>query len=175
VAGLQEIAVETGFNLRGFSTMAEHEIVRLTGLSAEAARLAARRDFDEPFLAGNIDPAMAECLCRAASARGLTVALGGRFWHLIGHGGKGQAVALVREAYRRRFHEVFSVGLGDSPNDFSFLELMDLPVLVGVTAMDAPFPSSLLRAIRVTSAGPEGWNEAIIGILSHWTQFPVPP
>jgi len=169
VASLRELAAETGFNLRGFSAMSEHEVVSLTGLSTEAARLALTRDFDEPFLAVNIEFAMVERLCRAASARGLTVAQGGRFWHLIGHGGKGQAVALVREAYRMRFHEVNAIGLGDSPNDYSFLELMDLPVLVGVTTGHDPVPGTLLRALQVTAAGPEGWNEAILGILARRT------
>lgn len=167
VVALDEIAVETGCSLRGFSAMSDRDVARLTGLSAADAKRARNRNFDEPFLPDNCEPATAEHIGLAASHRGLEVVRGGRFWHLIGHGGKGYAVSLVREAYRRRFPEIFSVGLGDSPNDFSFLELMDVPVLVGASAMSEPLPRSLLRAVRVAAGGPEGWNEAVLGILAR--------
>jgi mannosyl-3-phosphoglycerate phosphatase len=125
------------------------------------------RDFDEPFLAGDGAPTSVERINLAASRRGLSVVQGGRFWHLIGHSGKGKAVAIVREAYRLRFPEVFSIGLGDSPNDFSFLELMDVSVLVGVKVAGHRLPASPAKALRVAKAGPEGWNEAVLGILAH--------
>lgn len=169
VDALDAIAAETGCALRGFSAMTDREVARLTGLSMRDAKKARRRDFDEPFLMA--DPALAavERVHRAASRRGLSIVRGGRFWHLIGHGGKGNAVALVQEAHQRQFPDTFYVGLGDSPNDFSFLELMDLPVLVGVQN-DDPLPRSLAGALRISKAGPQGWNEAILGILARCTQ-----
>jgi mannosyl-3-phosphoglycerate phosphatase len=168
VEALEAIAAETGCGLRGFAAMSPREVARITGLSLEAATKAKNRDFDEPFLMGDSAPAAMEHVRVAASERGLSVVKGGRFWHLIGHGGKGHAVALVQEAHQRLFADIFCVGLGDSPNDFSFLELMDLPVLVGARADGDPLPRSLMGALQVAKAGPEGWNEAILGILARW-------
>jgi mannosyl-3-phosphoglycerate phosphatase len=168
VSALGEIAVETGCSLRGLSAMSDREITGLTGLDAEAVKRARMRDFDEPFLLGDSEPTSVERIISAASDRGLSVVRGGRFWHLIGHSGKGKAVAIVREAYRLRFPEIFSMGLGDSPNDFSFLELMDVSILVGVKTAGSVLPASLRRTMRVAKEGPQGWNEAVLGILSHW-------
>jgi len=174
IEALEAIAVDTGCSLRGFSAMSDREVARLTGLSVRAAKKARSRDFDEPFLMGDSAPVAAEHVRLAALQRGLSVVKGGRFWHLIGHGGKGNAVAVLQEVYQRLVPDIFCVGLGDSPNDFSFLELMDLPILVGARPDDEPLPRSLIGALRIAKAGPEGWNEAVLGILARcahsWAQ-----
>jgi len=106
----------------------------------------------------------------AAEARGLTAVEGGRFWHLVGHRGKGTAVSILLEMYGKTYPRLLSVGLGDSPNDFPFLELVQMPVLVGAcrgARPCAPTGGSLAHARLIAAAGPEGWNQAILEILSE--------
>jgi len=102
----------------------------------------------------------------AATRRGLDVVKGGRFWHLIGHAGKGKAVSMLIEAFRKLYGELVTIGLGDSPNDFPFLQLVDLPVILGKPLKREfvfPLPE---RAHRYDVPGPEGWNQAILEILA---------
>jgi len=68
--------------------------------------------------------------------------------------------------FRKRYGEVVSIGLGDSPNDFPFLQLVDIPVVLGkrLTAEPVLFPSE--RAQRYDVAGPKGWNQAVLDILA---------
>ncbi|MCA1961055.1 MAG: HAD-IIB family hydrolase [Desulfomonile sp.] len=163
---LHEMGSEVGCSVRGFFSMSAAEVAELTALSIEDARKAKRRQFDEPFL---VTDARGECealLSEAAGRRGLIVATGGRFLHLIGHKGKGRAVALLIAAYRELYGEIVTLGLGDSPNDFPFLEVVDIPILVGVTSDIRQAPQYLSHARFYRMGGPYGWNSAVLEALA---------
>lgn len=164
---LSEIGAETGCEVRGFSAMSVDEVARLTGLAFEDAQNAKDRDFDEPFVLGDSETGCVAALRDAARRRGLTVVSGGRFQHLIGHEGKGRAVLLLRAAYRELFGEIRTIGLGDSPNDFPFLELVDIPVLVGASTDRPSVPQSLTNVRLFRLPGPYGWNAAVLEALAE--------
>lgn len=166
VENLAEISSDLGVKLVGFADMSAAKISELTGLSLSEAEKARVRLFDEPFVVAPADLHREPGIVRAAKAKGLTAVQGGRFLHLIGHHGKGEAVSLLTKAFRDAYGEVHTVGLGDSPNDYPFLELVDTAVLVGgADSMSEP-PASLSGAMRTKAQGPEGWNEAILSILA---------
>ncbi|MDT8273551.1 MAG: helix-hairpin-helix domain-containing protein, partial [Desulfomonilia bacterium] len=48
--------------------------------------------------------------------------LGGRFYHLHGKNDKAEAVRKLISWYKKRSPRLFTIGLGDSPNDFSMLK-----------------------------------------------------
>jgi mannosyl-3-phosphoglycerate phosphatase len=170
VEQLDSIATEVGCALKGFSAMTEAEVIALTGLGPQEAANAKKREFDEPFVATDVAKGKQKEIESAASYRGLTVVAGGRFWHLMGHKGKGGAVSILIEAYRRVFTDVHSIGLGDSPNDFPFLEVVDTPILLGDDAVFPLPPSLASRVIVDPVGGPEGWNISIQKILKHVSQ-----
>jgi hypothetical protein len=64
VRALAEMASECGAVPRGFSALAPEDVMRLTNLSADAARLAMDRAYDEPFLLD--DESAAPALAAAA-------------------------------------------------------------------------------------------------------------
>jgi len=164
---LSEIGAEVGCELRGFASMSDAEAAQLTGLPLEDARNARRRDFDEPFLIVGREGGREASICEAAKRRRLLVVSGGRFLHLIGHDGKGRAASLFTAAYRDLYGDILTIGLGDSPNDYPFLELVDIPVLVGVSH-DRPTAPATLESVRMYSApGPHGWNTAVVGALAE--------
>jgi mannosyl-3-phosphoglycerate phosphatase len=167
VRNLYDISLEIGVELAGFNSMSVAEIASLTGLSVQEAARARIRDFDEPFLLPQEAKPKAGALVLAAAKRGLTAVAGGRFWHLIGHSGKGRAVSILMEAYERLYGRTLTVGLGDSPNDFAFLELVDVPVIVGPSHQSIVLPESICSARQTGKPGPIGWNEAILEILSE--------
>ncbi|MGO9570627.1 MAG: HAD-IIB family hydrolase [Desulfomonilaceae bacterium] len=167
VTALAEISMETGIPLKGFATMSVEEVASLTGLGIRAAERARIRDFDEPFLLLERLGMPENAIEKAAGHRGLTTVRGSRFWHLIGHEGKGRAVSLLIEAFRRAYGNLVTIGLGDSPNDYPFLELVDIPVIVGGADREGIVPDSLTKARRTSDSGPEGWNVAILTWLSE--------
>ena len=67
--------------------------------------------------------------------------------------------------YKHEHKQVFSIVLGDSPNDFPMLELADFPVLIR-SQREFPELKREIPRLRVTrEIGPKGWNKAILDIL----------
>ncbi len=166
VKTLKEIREELGLNLMGFSDMKVDEIYRFTGLDPEASRLAAVREYDEPFVILHEQPSDRNAIFKAAEQRGLRVTAGGKFYHLQGGNDKGQSMEMIISWYKESYGRVASIALGDSPNDFPMLERADYPVLIR-SRRDFPMLREKIPRLRVTGEmGPSGWNSAILDILT---------
>jgi len=166
VSSLTEISAEVGAPLLGFSAMSNEGVADATGLRPEQAAKARMRLFDEPFIISEESIDLEAQIRGAATRRGLDVVKGGRFWHLIGHAGKRKAVSILIEAFRKIYGELVTIGLGDSPSDFPFLQLVDIPVVLG-KPLKSDFEFSLSERVhRYDVPGPEGWNQAVLDILA---------
>jgi mannosyl-3-phosphoglycerate phosphatase len=163
---LGQIRDETGWNIRGFSEMTLEEISQLTGLDLEASRLAAMREYDEPFIVTEPEPMDIGVLNEAANRRGLSVSSGGRFYHLHGKSEKGDAVEKLISWYREPCPQLLTIALGDSPNDFGMLKRVNVPVLVR-SSRHFPGIEKMISNLRIThDMGPKGWNSAILEICN---------
>jgi mannosyl-3-phosphoglycerate phosphatase len=167
VQGLKELRTLLGWPMIGFSDMSIEEISKCTNLDLKASRLAAMREFDEPFIIPDNASVDVEALMNAARDKGFRVTPGGRFYHLHGNNDKGQALEKLRGWYEEKHHELYTIALGDSPNDFPMLQKANCAVLV---RSDRRFPDLKNRFpdLRVTKEiGPSGWNTAVINILGE--------
>lgn len=159
---LQELR-SGGFDVRGLGDMSSAEVAENTGLSLEEARLAKRREFDEPFVFRGDQAKVGELLA-SIQEKGLRYGQG-RFFHLTGANDKGKAVERLKALYRRKLGEIVTIGLGDSPVDFPMLERVDYPVLVRNYRGEHDPGIALPGLIREEGVGPEGWNEAVLKLL----------
>lgn len=166
---LDELAHRAEVRVRGFHQMSAAAIARATGLSIREARLARKREFDEPFLIVRASPAIRERFARLVRRSGLDLTRGGRFWHLFSGSDKGIAVrrliALYRHLWRRRFA---TLALGDSANDLPMLAAVHRAVLLPRPdgSFDTRVRRSLPRVVRGIAPGPAGWNEAVLEALA---------
>ncbi|MEW6117343.1 MAG: HAD-IIB family hydrolase [Nitrospirota bacterium] len=153
-----------GFRVRGFGDLSVSEIARLTGLSNDEAAMARERDFDEPFIfEGDNEQALTE----AIAAKGFNVIRGGAFFHLLGSSDKGTAVSLLIDMYKRHYGGCTTIALGDGPNDLPMLERVDHPVIVQRTDGTYDPRITLPGLIKAEGIGPEGWDKAVISLLSR--------
>jgi mannosyl-3-phosphoglycerate phosphatase len=167
VKSLREIRKELDLPIRSFSEMSVEEISLLTALDRGTARLAAMREYDEPFIIQVEKKPVLDFLQGAARRRGLRVTAGGRFYHLHGDTDKGIAVERIVSWYKASHPHVVTIGLGDSPNDFDMLRKVDYPFLVQ-PLRSFPGIEDEIPCLLVTKAkGPAGWNEAVVDILSR--------
>ena len=168
---LVEIQTEAGISLIGFHQMDEDEIIRETGLDRMQARLAARREYDEPFLIrGNVSRAQTRRLKSLAAQRSCMIVQGGRFYHLTGKSDKGRAVRTLMRLYRAARETQIFLGLGDSENDLSLLRSVDVSILMAKP--DGSFDPEVLKRIpdiRRAPAGPEGWRQSVNPLLEDQT------
>ena len=146
--------------MRGFSDMSLEEIVKLTGLNPKKAQAARERLFTEPFVMEKED--RLETLQQMAHSDGLDVVAGGRFYHLITKGqDKAKAIEAVKDFYEQKYQQNFTtIALGDSPNDLSMLQSVDVPIVI-------PHPDgsymqcTVKNLIKAKFPGPSGWNQAL--------------
>jgi mannosyl-3-phosphoglycerate phosphatase len=168
VATLRDRARAAGAAVVGFSDLSVEQVAAVCGLTPAQASLAKRREYDEPFTVVKGGAAAREALFGALRAAGLTCTSGGRFDHVTGAAGKGQAVRVARALYARAAgRRVLAIGLGDAVNDVSMFREVDIPVLVGSRSL--PGLARLLRGLSVARMterrGPEGWADAVRDIV----------
>ncbi|MGB0562316.1 MAG: HAD-IIB family hydrolase [Spirulinaceae cyanobacterium] len=162
---LQQLAQRLETELLGFGDMTVAQVQEHTGLSAAAAKLAQTRDFSEPFVTPRAIPG--DRIRAVVTELGHQVVVGDRFSHLIGaRSGKGRAVQLLVAAYQQAHPEaeIFTVGLGNSPNDLAMLEVVNLPIVL--PGSDGPHPGLQGRGWQVAPApAPEGWAQVMRELL----------
>jgi mannosyl-3-phosphoglycerate phosphatase len=152
--------------LRGFSDLTAREVAELTGLSLREAELAAKREYDEVFLAE--DAAVVETVKVMAASSGLKITQGGRYFHLTGDNDKGEAVRRLQAIYDGGKSGVrCSIGLGDSLNDLPMLQAVDFPVLVQKPGGQYDPAIRMDNLIFAPGIGPEGWRAAVIDLISR--------
>jgi mannosyl-3-phosphoglycerate phosphatase len=169
VEALHRVASGLGVRVAGFSDMSVEEVARDCQLASSDARLAKLREYDEPFRILDSSPTARSRLLEALHQEGLRCTRGGRYYHVTGVADKGLAIRRVKSLYTQAWGRALAVGLGDSLNDLSLLQEVDIPVVVRNPAAGAT--TRLLRKVptaRVTNApGPQGWNEAMLEVAGQ--------
>jgi len=127
---LDEVKKRSGAKIVGFGDMTEEKIAEDSGLPLELAKLAKRRHYDEPFriIAGSENEVL-----DLIKKEGFNYTKGGRYFHIMGKTDKGTAVTLLKDLYTKKSGKLVTYGLGDSPNDLSMLEVVDMPICIGKT------------------------------------------
>ncbi len=110
--------------------MSVEEVAQDCKLSAMEARLAKLREYDEPFRILKSSPTARSRLSDALHEAGLRCTRGGRYYHVTGVADKGAAIRTLRSLYEKAWGKVMAVGLGDSLNDLSLLQEVDIPIVV---------------------------------------------
>lgn len=155
---LAACAATAGCKVQGFGDMTVDEVAELCGMTVDWARMARQREWDEPFI---VDAGSVEGVLDGIKQAGLLWSRGGRFLHIHGVNDKAAAVRTVLA----RLQPARTLGLGDGLNDASFLNEMDVAVLM---------PSASLGELRLRvpkgsvaeAPGPSGWAQAVLRFLS---------
>ena len=162
-AALARLPRDVAARFQGFGDWGIKGIARHTGLSPSDAARAAQRQFSEPGLWTGSSAGKALFLA-ALNDHGITAREGGRFLTLSYGGTKAQQMGAILT----RYGSPYSVALGDAPNDIEMLERADMGIVVANPA-HAPLPplqgEAEGRIRRTGLPGPEGWNEAVLGVI----------
>jgi mannosyl-3-phosphoglycerate phosphatase len=162
---LARISRECGLTVHSFDQLKASKLAESSGLSLEQAQHALQREFDLPFSIVSPHPNRSQ-LEEKVQQLGLKLIQGGRFFHLSSNREKGEAVAQLIGLYQaNRGGPVRSMGLGDSRNDLSMLEEVDIPVIIPNPHSIAPLADEFPGGHRAHTPGPKGWNDAVLSLL----------
>jgi mannosyl-3-phosphoglycerate phosphatase len=139
---------------------------------AAAARVEVRvppapeREHTEPFLVETREDAAA--VAREAAARGLRVLRGERLWHMCGGADKGLAARMLLSLYEREGRLPRAIALGTWQVDLPMLRAAHRPVVLPgpVGGVEPLLAAELPQAERAPRGGPEGWNDAVLAVLT---------
>ncbi|WP_180901262.1 HAD-IIB family hydrolase [Martelella soudanensis] len=154
---------------QGFGDWSDGQVAEKTGMPLESARLARKRRFSEPGLwSGSEDER--EAFAAILDAHGFQAVQGGRFFTLMPKTSKAEAMAKITRFYAEMTGEpVFTVALGDAPNDAAMLESADRGFIIANPAHAEMPVSDRERAGFITRSerpGPFGWNDMILQLLA---------
>ncbi|MEL6920395.1 MAG: HAD-IIB family hydrolase [Pseudomonadota bacterium] len=169
---LVEIPKDLRQHFRGFGDMTVQDIALTTGLPENDAAHAGQRAFSEPGVWSG-DDAQRDAFCQALADLGISARYGGRFLTLSLGGTKAGRMRDVLELLDRK--DAGTVALGDAPNDIEMLEAADYGFIIanphgnGIPPLKGEHDG---RITRTKAAGPTGWNEAVLSVLSQRTPAP---
>jgi mannosyl-3-phosphoglycerate phosphatase len=154
-----------GFDVKGFGDMTVEEVAEIANMSIDEAIMAKERDFDEPFVFQGNDEET-QRLLDSIKSKGFTFTQG-RFFHILGNSDKGKAVSILIDLYKRKFAEIITIAIGDSPNDIVMLEKVEYPVIVQKPDESYDPQINIANLIKADGIGPEGWNKAVSTLVSQ--------
>lgn len=161
-AALKTAAEKTAARVRGLGEMSVAEVIQLTGLKEDRAKLAMERQFDEPFILVSGNP---ERLAREIHQLGYSMTRGGRFFHILGRSDKGKAVKILSFLYKTFLPNLLTIGLGDAENDLPLFRSVDRAFLVQKPSGKWEAIPSLPNLMKVNGIGPWGWAKAVYRLL----------
>ncbi len=172
---LVEAAGNLGLSVRPFSEMTPEEISRRTRLPLEEARLAGRRDFDEPFwIDGEGHGDTLAALDKAIEESGMRLTRGGRCFHVHGVSDKGRAARYLQERYEEVAGRVLSAAVGDAANDLPMFRAVDRAYLV--KQVDESHDPDIPREENIRfmpGVGPFGFSQAVDDLLTDGRDGPA--
>lgn len=154
-----------GFDVKGFGDMTVKELIEIANMSIDEAEMAMERDFDEPFIfEGNEEET--QRLFRAIKVKRFNYTQG-RFFHILGNSDKGKAVSILIGLYNKKFCEIITIAIGDSPNDIPMLKRVDYPIIVQKHDGNYDPRIDIPNLIKADGIGPEGWNKAVLKLIKN--------
>jgi mannosyl-3-phosphoglycerate phosphatase family protein len=160
---LDEIRKKFKIDFLGVSDVSLTELAKMTGLSIEDARRMAQREYGETIIKIKKNDIIR--FIKIAYGMGLKLIHGGRFFDMTAGNDKGKAVDILMNLFRKEYHnDVKFFGVGDSENDASMLNRMDIPMLV--QRPDNSWSNLEVKdIIKVQGIGPDGWKNAFDRIM----------
>ncbi len=147
--------IKKHYEIDSFLDMTAEEISADSNLDVKRARLAKKREFDIPFKIKNYNSE--DKIFKIIRENNLSYSKGGRYYHLMGNNNKGDAIDFLTKLYKKKYDEVFTIGIGDSNNDFSMLNSVDRGYLV--MKKDETYASSDFNPAG--EIGPKGWSRVV--------------
>ncbi len=162
VAALCEASLESACPVRAFHSMSAAEVASGCGLTPDEAGRARAREYDEPFQI--LEAERQPVLLTVIERRGWRCTRGDAWYHLTADNDKALAASTLLAAFRLVHGSVYTIALGDSPNDAELLSIADTAFIVR-SRLAAALKVLVPGAHMTTLSGAAAWNKAVLDWL----------
>jgi mannosyl-3-phosphoglycerate phosphatase family protein len=165
---LHAAARRVGVEIVGFNDMSVEEIAADCGLPLFQARLAKRREYDEPFRIVRGGEGKRHRLFKALQAAHLGCVNEGRYERAGAPIDPGIGADWLRTWYHIAFGRVLTIGLGNRLSHLPFLRRMDIPLIV--PTRDATRTARMVASLpgaRLVNADGRGWPCEIMNVVAR--------
>lgn len=163
-AVLNELRQTQGYKFTTYDDVDDKVIGEWTGMTPKMVALAKLQEASQTLIWRDSDERLAAFNDQLKNL-GLFMLEGGHFWHVLDQrGGKGSALNWLIDQYRqRKGQRPTTIGIGDSPNDVTMLDVVDYAVIVkGYSKQPVVLKEdNTKRVYRTHAYGPEGWREGV--------------
>jgi len=166
---LLDIRKKYDVHFKGVSDVSLEKLSKIASMSLGSAKRMAQRDYGETIL--EIERYDFGRFMKYANENSLRIIHGGRFFDVTIGNDKGKAVNILRNLFKKKYcDDVLFFGIGDSANDASMLNFVDIPILVqrqdrSWFNYEGIIKKNNNNIRKVEGVGPKGWENAICDII----------
>ena len=160
---LRLVCRELNLEIVSFAELSIDEVAQELGVPSAEAQLVKLREYTELFRIEDESEATLSRLFKALRRRGLRCYQRGRHFLVSATPNRAESLQTLKSLWKRAWGEHVMVGLGDSEDDVSWLQLVDVPIFVenGRSGIPARVLSKLPTVRLTERPGRQGWSDAI--------------
>ena len=160
---LRLVCRELNLEIVSFAELSIDEVARELGVPSAEAQLVKLREYTELFRIEDESEATLSRLFKALRRRGLRCYQRGRHFLVSATPNRAESLRTLKGLWKRAWGEHVMVGLGDSEDDVSWLQFVDVPIFIENGR--SGIPARVLRklpTVRLTERhGRLGWSDAV--------------
>ena len=160
---LRLVCRELNLEIVSFAELSIDEVAQELGVPSAEAQLVKLREYTELFRIEDESEATLSRLFKALRRRGLRCCQRGRHFLVSATPNRAESLRTLKGLWKRAWGEHVMVGLGDSEDDVSWLQFVDVPIFIENGR--SGIPARVLRklpTVRLTERhGRLGWSDAV--------------
>jgi len=160
---LRLVCRELNLEIVSFAELSIDDVARELGVPSAEAQLVKLREYTELFRIEDESEATLSRLFKALRRRGLRCCQRGRHFLVSATPNRAESLRTLKALWKRAWGEHVMVGLGDSEDDVSWLQFVDVPIFIENGR--SGIPARVLRklpTVRLTERhGRLGWSDAV--------------
>lgn len=161
---INKIKKEIKCNIIDFSEINEEVIARETGLTLNEAELAKKRRYSFEF---KVEYSDIKKIVKAIKKYKLNYTKGRNYYYIMKGNDKAKAVKVLTRLYKRKYRNIFTIGLGNDLNDFPMLKAVDKPFLIKNKKGYDKDLEKIKNIEKINFTASKGWNKAILEFLKN--------
>lgn len=160
INAIKTIQKKLNFHTKIYSKLAVDEIQKITNLPKNMAKLSKIKNYADGLFVPKMTKQKINEIKKQAKKIGFNAKEGGRFVGINNGGDKGTSTKILLYLFKKEMGEIFSIGAGDSENDFEMLKEVNQAYLIkNKKNIEKRAKKEIKNLIFINKPAPNGWAQ----------------